>query len=712
MLKKIQFSLLLLFTFVQYNFAYNTLTVGDPRASWWTTQGNIDEAVLTVRPKGIYMEMGLYLTFSAKGTNFNQYDTLEVVLDFELPKNAMINDSWLWVGDDIIKAEVIDKWSAFGIYEEIVGRRQDPSILVKQSDTQYQLRIFPMAGGDTRKVKISYLVPTSWTAQAVSAVLPIQLIKASKSNPDLLIRTWIEGNWQNPRISEVSTMNFTAQSNEEWGNFYEVTIPKNNSFSSLTFTLDAPLKNGVYLSRFEENDANIYQLAFLPSSLLNNRKPQKIAILLDYQDSKSTTTKEEIISYTKTFIHNNLSPSDQFNLFFSHSPIHQVSDEWLPADTETINQTFEDLENPLSNYSNLPSLLATGIEFIKTKEQQGSLLLISNSDQVGSESIAHELLNDLTSLISDHEIPVNILDFQNRNLSYNWIGWLAYRGNEYFYTNFSKITGGNYVNVRNNISVYENLVSLFQSFSALITSFDFHTTLENGFCHSRFTLGSTEQVRSINQPILQIGKFEGNFPFELEMGGVLDSEVFFQTLSIPEEDVFEADGRSQEIWSGNYLNELENIETTNTIIQEIISTSIDERVLSLYTAMLCLEPSMGGEICFDCTDESEGEVVDIFEEELLDSLFTIEAYPNPFKDKAKISVNLSKNVNINQLQFGIYNYLGQLVRTFEPQSRLTNRKLEFEWDGTDSNNQNLTKGIYFFIVQTPTKAHSLKLMYY
>ena len=38
---------------------YNQLTVGDPRISWWTNQGTIDEALLTVQPKALSVWAGL-----------------------------------------------------------------------------------------------------------------------------------------------------------------------------------------------------------------------------------------------------------------------------------------------------------------------------------------------------------------------------------------------------------------------------------------------------------------------------------------------------------------------------------------------------------------------------------------------------------------------------------------------------------------------------
>ena len=165
-------------------FGHNQLRVGDPRNSWQTYQGTIEEVSLTVAPKGLFMEYGLTLTFSSRGTVWTQVkDTLEVTLNFDLPENAMITDSWLWFGKDTIKAVILDRWTASSIYESIVQRRRDPSILFKQSANQYELRIFPMAGNETRKVKITYLMPVSWNKYNISTSLPFPILKTSLTLP-------------------------------------------------------------------------------------------------------------------------------------------------------------------------------------------------------------------------------------------------------------------------------------------------------------------------------------------------------------------------------------------------------------------------------------------------------------------------------------------------------------------------------------------------
>ena len=80
--------------------AQNRLKVLDPQQPWRNFPGTIEEAVLSMRPKGVYMEVGMYLTFSARGSDFSSFDTLEVELFFTLPEEAVITDSWLWVEDE------------------------------------------------------------------------------------------------------------------------------------------------------------------------------------------------------------------------------------------------------------------------------------------------------------------------------------------------------------------------------------------------------------------------------------------------------------------------------------------------------------------------------------------------------------------------------------------------------------------------------------
>ena len=184
-----------------YTNGQSILTVSDPR-NWGGEQpGTIEQAVLEIRPAGAYLEFSLEFSLSSAGTYYDSvHDTVEAVLNFDLPVGAIIHDSWLWVGPDIVQGLLLERNQANNTYEGIVNRRRDPSILFKNTDTEYQLRVFPMAGNESRRVKIQYLLPARFSLSEMTAKLPVSLLKASRVVPSLLVMVHTNATFQNPKI--------------------------------------------------------------------------------------------------------------------------------------------------------------------------------------------------------------------------------------------------------------------------------------------------------------------------------------------------------------------------------------------------------------------------------------------------------------------------------------------------------------------------------
>lgn len=707
MSKQILLTIIVNFMFVQFLFSYNWLNISDPQR-WRGGTGTIDEAVISIRPQGLYMEVGLYLTFSARGLGFTTDDALEVELYFDLPENAIVHDSWLWIGDDIIRGEIMDKWTAASIYEEIVNRRKDPSILYKHNSNQYELRIYPIAGDSTRKVKLSYLVPAQWNALNVSAELPMNLLQTSLYEiENFKIITWLDEEWKNPSIVEFPEIEFESRSDEELGDYYSAMITSEAAYSNLSFAVDAPLQNGIYVNRSGFNSSGYYQMAFIPSEVLDIRDNTKMAVLVDYDALNSTIDKSEIIPNVKTYLHKYLTQNDSFNLIFSQLSINRVSEKWIPADSLSVECVFDSLgDDPIASYSNLPSLLSNGVEFIKSNGNAGNIILISNSDQVGDYQSANQLIDDLM-LLTEVKIPIHVVDFQDINYGYYWIGGRSYYGNEYFYTNIARITTGNYYNIRSDNSLQSIMTNAFQSPGGFLSSFDLYTTLDGGFCYGRFNLDNYSETVYLDRPVLQIGKYIGDFPFNIEVSGIYEGSAFSREYTIDSTDITLTDSLAEEAWAGNYIQSLESQIQTNDVINEIVDYSISERILSIYSAFICLEPSRGGEVCYDCIDESESTAIEEVKIESVKDSLT--AYPNPFNSTTKIKLILPEFKNHNEISVKIYNTLGQEIRSFAIDNHI-NGQMEFIWNGKNNNGIDVASGNYFFIAATPEKMYKMKLV--
>ena len=686
------------------------LQVLDPQQPWRHFPGTIEEAVISMRPKGIYMEVGMYLTFSARGSNFSSFDTLEVELLFTLPEEAVITDSWLWVEDVIIRAEIRDAWTAREIYENIVRRRQDPSVLYKRGAGRYELRIFPMAGNETRKVKITYQIPALWTASTVSAPISTELLQTSwQPIPRVSVLAWPDATWRNPHLIEQPLLEFVERHNAV-GDFLQADVPSNAAQGPLTLALDSPLKNGIFLSQTPDGDQTWYQLALLPSQALDLSARRNVALLFDYDAAKTNLTQAEVLSTARTLLQTSLTPTDSFNLIISQLEIRRASQTWLPATPAAIGAAFDALgPDPLAHYSNLPTLLADGIDFVNEQGRGGSLLLLSSADQVGEIGVADQLIEDLRAT-SGQLPPIHIVDYTNRNSSSYYFAGQRFQGNGYFYTTLSRLTGGTYFNIRDNHASFSDVLAT--SFSALggtLSAFDLFTTLRPGFCFSRFTSNDGGEVVFIDRAILQVGRCLGRFPFEVEASGVFNATPFSRRFQANEQNVETSDTTLIAHWTGKLILALERQPQTNDVVNQILDLSLDQRVLSLYSAFLALDPERGGQPCTDCQDET-GDVFTANEDETpLPDKVVLEAFPNPFHTRVTIAVTLPEPVDIAEVTFEVYDVMGRLVKTLRPDASGLAHTFKLTWDGTNDAGQPVASGTYFFVMITPTGRHTLTL---
>lgn len=698
--------LLLLFSSV---WAYNQLRISDP-LNWWSNQGTIDSATLSIKPKGAFFECGLYLEFSLG--SYNSYnDTTEVVMDFELPEGAFITDSWLWVGNQIVKADLMDRGRATMIYEGIVKRRQDPSLLVKNSSTQYQIRVFPLPPGQSRKVKITYMMPAEWASGQVSMDIPTALLKTSASLPSLRVIVYEDSVWKSPAMFGSSSI-FLYNTSDSKVATITPNVLSNNVGASLSVVYPSPMQNGLFAATYETaSGEGYYQLVMQPRTSLNLTQSRKVVMLIEHRTSETLITPYELYNDLQSSLKLNFTAIDSFNVIVSGNTNNIVSSVWLPCDSVHISQAFSQLPaSPNIAMSKLEALLLDGVDFIQNNGGSGEILLVSSSHTYTNVNASNNSINTVLTKMNGALFPIHCLDYSTIYNQNNWFNTntQSYYGNEYFYKTISGITNGYYSICRDQYYYYYNYfkpvkevaADLFNKSDLKVSFLNLTPNFQSGFTFAAYK--STQNAVSYNSYYTEIGRFIGSTLTDIDVTGFIAGVPTVTNLPISQQ--IPADSFTRKMWVSAFLDDFQFGNLDNVGKALVVDSSRSASVLSMYTAFLALEPSDTTQACSDCEDETNPNnpvsVASLESDNLLVSIS-----PNPFSQHLSITIQLGTAI-IKDIK--IYDLMGRLVKSFVWEAN--SNELTLSWDGNDDAGQLVSVGVYILIVKTDSGSKALRVI--
>jgi hypothetical protein len=474
--------------------------------------------------------------------------------------------------------------------------------------------------------------------------------------------------------------------------------------------------NKIFVGKYEninKTDEGYFQVSFNPANLFNINTAKKVAFLFEFDETRSSYSTLSLINSVKAFLLSNFSYKDSFNLIFSGTQIKRIKQSgWIAGDSASITTRFDLItQNLLQNSSNIQALITDGIDFIRNNGNTGALWLIAGSDKLNYHTIVNPAIQSISELLKP-SIPIHITDISNWNVVYTYFNNKSYYGNDYFYENLSRLTGSMFTSYRQNASLQSNLQNVLEQIRGTIKSFDMITRIENGFCSNRFTTNSTTSTDvAIDKTITQIGKYNGQFPFVMEIAGIYHEQTITTKVIVHDTSITKLDNTLETIWAGNYISALESQPISNSNTKSVIDASIAYRVLSKYSAFLALEPNDTLKACLTCRDETKLVFVGESNNPIIptnDSLLV--AYPNPFNPETKLKMRLPEGATGDNSSLRIFNLLGQVVKSFDISSALTSKFTEVTWKGISDEGKKVSSGVYFAVLSTPTKRQTVKLI--
>lgn len=94
---------------------------------------------------------------------------------FSVPPGASIVEFQMWIGDRIMKGEMLDRKKAEEVYRSIVDRKKDPGIVDHVRDNVWRVRVYPIMPSGQMKFLTRYVEVLPCLAGQVSYTLPFSL---------------------------------------------------------------------------------------------------------------------------------------------------------------------------------------------------------------------------------------------------------------------------------------------------------------------------------------------------------------------------------------------------------------------------------------------------------------------------------------------------------------------------------------------------------
>lgn len=645
----------------------------------------------------------------------------EIQWDFYLPNDAVVTDCALQPPDSaaghFITAEIVDLTTAEQHYQ--VTPYSKPRLLLRQrwqrewdgslrkslqmkfSPVSYPInppRIAPV-------IKLTYLSPCYPSYNSRRVYLPLNEFYVYR-RPTAIIRLF-DPDHLFSKPFEVTGFNQSLTwtlVNKYWQTVYSWHYFTN---AILGIVPESPTRS--YLRTFSNNEAQFYQLSVLPPIPPENRKPKNILLAID--DTEEGENSFGFLNLLNTFeqaVQLSTSSYDSIALFYSGFTTVVYDTAFVPVAPKVLSAMFNALKQAgVPKLNTLPHLLRQAVKFFNDHHKAGEIWLLTNArNHADPPATAMDIIGQ-TLGIAQYPLAFKIINNDAQYWPYTRINNQIYRGNDYLYENLARLSWGSYVKLRD-VPYYDALDLMLDCIAPSATSVETDPVPTNGLSYSRFLLNRSRVNFPITMPYYEIGLFDGTDPFNLRFFGSVDDELYAQNVVLNRQPGDTGWETAATFWYARYVENLLLQPQSYATIKYIEQISTEKRLLTPYSGFII--PGVDGVLAFRSLESEITAVAEPIEQpEFIPEKFTLNAYPNPFNPETTISCDLPSISNSEKAVIKIFNCLGQLIHSVEIPINNSASKINFHWDGRDSQGQMVASGIYLVTTSIGNLTARLKI---
>jgi hypothetical protein len=277
----------------------------------------------------------------------------EGVFYFPLPQDASISGFGMWIGNELVMADVVEKQRAREIYEQIKRERRDPGLLEWQGGNIFSARVWPIPGNGEKRVKIVYtqVLPLRGNTYRYNYALQSEMLQQHplkdlsltvNVNSEIpLKKVWSPTHSTRDQFTPAAArVEFSAQEYTPNKDF-EVVIEQEKRASDIVMI---PHRRG---------DDGYFMLQLMPPAASTGRDvlpdsgPLHVLILADTSASMDKGQRQRQDAFLAALL-GSLTPTDTFNLAACDVNCDWVFEQAQPATFANIQATRQMLEQRVS----------------------------------------------------------------------------------------------------------------------------------------------------------------------------------------------------------------------------------------------------------------------------------------------------------------------------------------------------------------------------
>ena len=276
---------------------------------------------------------------------------LEGVFYFPLPQDASISGFGMWIGEELVEADVVEKQRAREIYETILRERRDPGLLEWAGGNLFKARVFPIEAHSEKRIKIVYtqVLPLQGNRYRYDYSLQSEMLK---QHPLRELSIDVKINSVVPLTRVTSPTHTVRIDQTEHAAHVEFAAQEHTPTRDFEVVVEVAGKQAdVVLIPHRRGDDGYFMLQVLPAAadseqaqrgMLPDGEPLRLLVLADTSasmDAQARATQVDVVAALLA----SLAPEDTFNLATCDVDCHWAFDEPVPADSENTKSAQQTL---------------------------------------------------------------------------------------------------------------------------------------------------------------------------------------------------------------------------------------------------------------------------------------------------------------------------------------------------------------------------------